>query len=505
DYDVDGMCATAILLECLKIGGVAATFYIPDRLEEGYGVNAAALRHLRETEKVDLLVTVDCGIGSAAEAQLAREIGLELIVTDHHELPPELPGAAAIVHPRLPGAEFPCPHLCGAGVAYKLAWELARRFSGGKRVGDEFRRFLLDATTLAAVGTICDVVPLQDENRIIVHHGLISLQEAPPLGLKSLARQAGLGEKAKIGAGDVGFTLGPRLNAAGRLGAARLGVELLVTRDERRAAQLAEYLEVQNRQRQTLERRMFTRAKELATEQYGDDPSKAAVIILVDNFSLEHWHPGVLGIVASRVAERFHRPSILLAATDGAAAGSGRSVPGFHLQSALLECSGLLRAAGGHAMAVGVRLDLEQVDSLRAALDGVAASVWSVEERAATLRLDAELPLHSLNLNLMRALESLEPFGFGNAGPLLLATDLELAGEPKALGGGERHLSFQVKQRSGGTALRAIAFDMADRKDELLSESGRCCLAFTPQINLFRGYASVELRVRDLRAGSAPA
>ncbi|MGL5095651.1 MAG: single-stranded-DNA-specific exonuclease RecJ, partial [Planctomycetia bacterium] len=231
DYDVDGMCASAILLECLRLGGAQPRYYVPSRLDEGYGVNREALQRLRQEMGVEVVVTVDCGIASVDEAAEAAALGLEYIVTDHHEFARELPPAACIVHPRLPGSQYPFGDLCGAGVAFKLAWELARRFSGGRKATPAFQKLLLDMTTLAAVGTICDMVPLCDENRVLVHHGLIGLTKEPPLGLAQLIAVAALDKKSKLTAGDVGFSIGPRLNACGRLGQGRLGVELLTTRD----------------------------------------------------------------------------------------------------------------------------------------------------------------------------------------------------------------------------------------------------------------------------------
>lgn len=501
DYDVDGMCATAILLECFRLAGTRPRFYVPDRFEEGYGVNEEALRRLR-AEGVDVVVTVDCGVASVAEARVAREIGLEYIVTDHHEFGPELPECAALVHPRSPGSKYPFGLLCGAGVAFKLAWELSRRFTGQRKVSEQFQKFLLDVTTLTAIATVCDIVELSDENRVLVHYGLTSLRKDPPIGLRCLMDVAELSSKEKLTSGDLGFTLGPRLNACGRLGQARLGVELLTTKDEQRGRDLARLLDEENKQRQTLERRIFTEAKALAEKNYAmEDKVRSPVIVLAAERN--QWHPGVIGIVASRMVERYHRPCVLISLDGDTGSGSGRSVKDFHLQQALTACNGLLLRCGGHAMAAGFKIKRDQVEEFRARFSEFAAGVGIHEKLTGEITLDMEVPLHILNFNFVRSLEVMEPFGLGNPTPLFLASNLAVVGEPRKVGNGERHLSFRVQQGSGA-AMNAIAFEQGDRLEELLSDQRRCCLAFTPILNNYNGYVTVQLRVRDLRAGSHP-
>lgn len=495
DYDVDGMCATAILLECLRLAGVTARFYVPDRLEEGYGLKCDALSRLKE-QGVDVVVSVDCGVGSALEAEHARAIGLELIITDHHELGDRIAPADVVVHPRLPDSTYPWGELCGAGVAFKLAWELARRFSGGRKTTDPFQAFLLNATSLAAIGTVCDVVPLVDENRVLVHHGLVALKERCPIGLQALRDVAGGSERNRLDAYEVGFGIGPRLNACGRLGQARLGVELLVTRDLARARELALHLDEQNKARQTLERRIFQEAKELAESRYDlESPDCSAIVLAADG-----WHAGVVGIVAGRIAERYHRPTILIAMGETEGTGSGRSIQGIHLQQALLACRSLLLAAGGHEMAAGVRVHREALDAFRSAFEAEVAARGRPEHRRPCVSIDAEAPISILSPRVVESLDVLAPFGATNPAPTLLATNLTVMGEPKKMGGGERHLAFHVGQ--GNARLRAVAFGQADRVEELMSQDGRCCLVYSPRINVFRGYPEVELQVKDFRPGA---
>ncbi|MBX9655444.1 single-stranded-DNA-specific exonuclease RecJ [bacterium] len=495
DYDVDGMCASSILIECLRLAGVEPRSYIPDRFEEGYGVNSAALDRLK-ADGVDLVVTVDCGIASVAEADHARAIGLEYIVTDHHDMGETIPRADVVCHPRLPGSKYPFPHLCGTGVAFKLAWELSRRVSGTSTATPAFRKFLLDATTLAAIGTICDVVPIEGENRAIVHHGLMGLKQSPPLGLAYLIREAKLDSKKRFEADDVGFGLGPRLNACGRLGQATMGVELLTTRDGARAQDLAKFLDERNKERQTIERRTFLEARELAEQVYnissGDLPNS---IVLAS----ESWHPGVIGIVASRMVERYHRPCILIAIDSDGGTGSGRSIRGVHLGQALSECSHHLVKAGGHEMAVGLRIHRHQIDSFREAFDAHVRSSITAEHLIADIKIDMEVPLHVLTPKLVRSLEVLEPFGVGNPKPLFLATNLTLEGEPRLMGGGNRHLAFNVRQ--GDKTMRAVAFGQGERVQHIADSQGQCSIVFEPMINDFRGYEQVELRVRDFCPG----
>jgi single-stranded-DNA-specific exonuclease len=305
DYDVDGTTGTALLLGLLKLMGAEPEFYVPNRLDEGYGVNREAIRQLAGSG-VSLVVTVDCGITSVREAEEANRLGLELIVTDHHEMKDDLPPATVLVHPRLPGSNYPHGGLCGAGVAFKLAWEVARRASGGDRVTPELREFLLDGLGLAALGAVADVMPLRDETRALVRHGLERLARRPSVGLKALIEAAKLGEGKPLKAEDIGYRLAPRLNAAGRLECARLVIELLTTTNPAKARELADYLENLNQQRQAIERKITAHAKDIVEAQGYDS---AAGIVLGRPES--EWHPGVIGIVASRLAEHYARPVLI--------------------------------------------------------------------------------------------------------------------------------------------------------------------------------------------------
>ncbi len=503
DYDVNGMAGTAILWLCLKLLGAEIRYFVPHRIDEGYGLNGEVIRTLAG-EKTALLVTVDCGIGSVDEAALARELGVELIVTDHHEPGPLLPEAAAIVHPHLPGGDYPFAGLSGSGVALKLAWALCQQAHGAKRVAPRMKDFLLQAVGLAALGTVADVVPLVDENRVLVRHGLESLANAPTLGLATLMAIAKVTPrkhpdgKARLDAEDVGFQIAPRLNAAGRLGQPQLAVELLVTDRPERAEELAAYIDGLNATRQTLERSIQLAAAKQAKELF--DPVDDPALVLADH----GWHPGVIGIVAGRLADRFHRPVVMISwdkAGVRPGIGSARSVPGFNLHEALAACGEFLLAHGGHAAAAGLKIDESQLAGFRGAFCEVAGTRISLAERAAELFVDAEAPLSAFTLQTVQQIDRLAPFGQGNARPLLCTTGVTLAGPPQPLGNGGHHLALRLSQH--GVTLRAVAFGGGEWADELAAVEGPLDVAFRPVINHFRGRQSVELHLVDWRPTAA--
>lgn len=497
DYDADGMTGTAILLSCLKLLGADATYYVPNRLEEGYGLSCDALKSLAE-RGAQLVISVDCGITSCQQALTAREAGLELIVTDHHEMGDDLPCAAAIVHPRLPGTSYPFGGLCGAGVALKLAWAICQRASQAKRVTEPLRNFLLSAVGLAAIGTVADVVPLLDENRILVRHGLYSLKAMPPLGLAALLQVAKLHEKPALGSEDIGFTIGPRLNAAGRFGQAQLGVELLTTDSPQRAQQLAEYIHELNSSRDSLERSIQLAAAKQIKEQF--DPEGDSALVLAGR----GWHAGVIGLVAGKLAEKHHRPVVLIALDQlgiKPGIGSARSPNGLNLHAALASCSEHLLGFGGHAAAAGLKIDESRIDAFRQAFCDAAESETPAGSRVGEVRIDAEGPLAQLTLQIVQQIESLAPFGCGNPRPVLCATGIRLAEPPKKIGASERHLSLKLVQYR--TTMRAVGFGHAEWAEELAATNAPLDIAFKPTINEYRGRQNVEAHLVDWRVSEA--
>lgn len=493
DYDADGMCATAILMNCLEAIDAQASWYVPDRFEEGYGLNGDALESLAK-KGASLVVTVDCGIASVAEARKARELGLELIITDHHSFADTLPEADVLVHPRLPGANYPFGELCGAGVAFKLAWAIATRACGSKQVTPRLREMLLKSIGFAALGTVADVVPLLDENRIYVKHGLECLRKRGGPGIERLLELAKLQEKSQLESEDVAFRLAPRLNAAGRLGQAASGIELLTTADAARAVSLADYVHELNAQRDTLERSIQLAAAKQARDRF--DPEQDPALVLADR----GWHAGVIGIVAGRLAEKFHRPIVMLARDEHQgrpAIGSVRSVPGFDVHAALVTCRDLLVTCGGHAAAAGLRIEDAKIDAFRARFLAAVEQRMPAALRQAQITLDGEATLASLTLDTVQQMEQLAPFGQANRRPVLCASGVRLAEPPRTIGAGARHISMNLVQH--GAKLRGVAFGGADWLDHLPAPGQPFHVAFKPKINEFRGRRTAEMEIIDWR------
>lgn len=493
DYDVDGVAATTILWHALQLAGANVTFYIPSRLEEGYGVNVEAVEKIA-ADGAQLLITVDCGITAVDEARRARQLGLELIITDHHQPRAELPEADVTVHPTACGA---CanPDLSGAGVALKIAWAFAQELSGATRVAPQFRDFLLDGTAFAALGLIADVVPLTGENRVIASFGLRHLSRTENPGLRALLEVSKLHEKKTHDDYDVGFLLAPRLNAIGRLGHARLAVELFTRADATRAREIAATLDAENRRRQEVERQITKEAEALVVEKGFNRDSCRGIVL-----ASPAWHPGVIGIAAARLVERFQRPTVLVALEEGQGQGSGRSVRHFPLHEVLQACSQHLVSHGGHAMAAGVRLRADQVEAFTAAFQAEAAQRLTAADMRPKLHLDDEIALDELTAEVVDAIQRLAPFGTDNPRPRLATTTVELVDQPRVVGTNGAHLQFSVRQ--GNAYRKAIAFGCGPQAAEL-AEHRRLRVAFEPIINEWNGQRKVELKVIDWKPAEA--
>lgn len=490
DYDVDGVCGTSILWSCLRLAGATnVDYYIPHRVEEGYGVNGDAIRRLATEAKADLIVTVDCGISAVAEAKLARELGIDLIVTDHHTIGRDLPDACTIVHPKLPGSVYPFRELCGAGVAFKLAWQIAKAFGDGKKASPGLRDFLLESIGLAALATIADIVPLVDENRVFVRYGLGSIKANPSAGLRALMEVSDCLEQKTLSTGTVGFGLAPRINAAGRLERAMNAVELLTTKDLERARVLANELDACNKRRQDLEKTMVDEARALIDKaKLGD---RGAIVL-----GKEGWHAGVIGIVASRLTETYHRPTIVIAIADGRGQGSGRSIPGFDLYQALHSCSEHLLAYGGHSAAAGLKLLAEKLEAFAEVFEGHCRATLAPEQLRKTLFIDAEVPLSTLSLKMVEAIESLEPYGCGNPRPVLMSENVRLIGAPQLMGEKNTHARLRFSQN--GATLSAVGWRMGERFASMAPGS-QCSVAFEPRINEWQGRRTVQLEIKDVQ------
>ncbi len=490
DYDVDGMTAVAILDACIKMLGGKVDYYVPHRLEEGYGVNLQAIEQIAK-RGADLLITVDCGITALEPLQRAGELGMDVIVTDHHAPGEELPQAQAVVHPAVGDSPYPNQALCGAGAAFKLAWQLSRAVCGEKKVDEKMRRFLLEATTLAGLGTIADVVDLLGENRALAAYGLRGLAATDHRGLRALLDTSSLTGKG-LDSYDVAFKLAPRLNACGRMGHARLAVELLTNPPAQRAGEIAAYLTQQNLQRRKVEREVTAQAIEQITQR-GMDSQDCPVIVLAG----EDWHAGVVGIVAARLVDRFGKPAIVISRNgQDLARGSGRSVPGFHMRDALASCEDLLENFGGHAMAGGLTIHTDHLDALSEALADWARRHWAKKVPSATLDIHAECSLKDLNYPTVEKIHQMAPFGQGNPHPVVALRGCRLLQPARRIGRSGQTASLVLGQQ--GARIRGVGFGMGDLADHLAGIV-EVDVAAEPVLNHFNGRTSVELRLLDVQ------
>ncbi len=500
DYDVDGITATAILYHTLRTidPNARVSTYVPHRLDEGYGLNSAAIAELAAAG-AKVIVSVDCGITAIAPAQEARRRGVDLIITDHHAPPTrmeDLPEAYAVVHPRRPDSQYPFGELSGAGVAYKLAWRLGTAATGSPRADEPVRAVLIELLAMAALGTIADIVPLVGENRVLATYGLVRAKSSPLPGLGALVQASGLAGE-EIGAMEVGFRLGPRLNAAGRMGHAREAVELFTVADAQRGREIAEHLSKQNDQRRKVESDIFDLACQMAEDAGMTGNDRRAIVL-----AHEDWHAGVVGIVCSRLVERFHRPTILMQKRDGICHGSGRSVDGFNLHSGLMHCAAHLEKYGGHSMAAGVHLVEPKLSHFVDAFTEYANAAIAPGDLCARVTIDCEAELAELDVDAVRDLDRLGPFGAGNARPKLLVRDLRIT-EARPMGSQAKHLSIRVRSnagRSGGSGTRecrAVGWNWG-RHAAQLSVGTTVDAVLAPAISTFGGSARVEPEILDL-------
>jgi len=487
DYDVDGVTSTALLAGFLRAAGGDVVTYVPHRLVEGYGLNSDAVARLA-AQGVKLVVTLDCGITAAPEVRTAAGLGLDTVVVDHHTVPVELPAASAILNPHQPGCAYPSKDLAAVGVTFALVMALRRRLREAGRFGSARPEpNLRDALDLVALGTIADVVPLVQANRVLVRWGLEVLSSTRRPGLRALKHVAGVAEGTPVSAGQVGFRLAPRINAAGRLDDAGRGVRLLLESDAGRARALAEELDRENQSRQEIERRILDEATADARAMV-----RAGARGLV--LARDGWHAGVVGIVAARVAERFHRPAVLVALEDGAGKGSGRSIERFHLYDALAACAGHLLRFGGHRHAAGVTVSRAAVEDFRRAFEAHAAERLAPEDLVPRTRIDGGwVGEVDVTERAAEDLARLAPYGAGHPEPVFA-----LRGEParaRSVGAGGAHLKMAL-----GGRLDAIGFGLGEKL--ALCGGGAVEAAFTLGFDEWDGNRRLQLRLKDLRAAS---
>lgn len=478
DYDVDGITAISLLYRFFAWWGYPVTYYIPDRLEEGYGISEAGVRRVRELG-CGLMISVDCGITSVDRVLQARELGMDVIITDHHEPQAVIPDAVAVINPKQPECPYPEKTLSGVGIALKLAQALEPRW-----LTDAVAPTLLQ---IAALGTVADIVPLTGENRIIVKNGIEALRHFPATGCLALMQAAGT-DPQKVGTGQIGFQLAPRINAAGRIDAPQKGVELLVTEEAELAAALAEELSQLNEERQQLERRIFEEALAQASHQVAEGLPRVLVI------AGRGWHPGVIGIVASRMVERFYRPCILLNCEGGTAKGSARSIEGFNLFEALCTAGDLMQKFGGHEMAAGMTLPEANIEALRRALNAYAQTALTEYDLIPRIHAECVLEARQLQFALLEELERLEPFGPGNPKPVFLYRGLTVD-QRRLLGKNQEHVKLLA--HDGSRVFEAIGFRWPD--PARFAPGQRVDLAFVVERNTFNGVESLQLQLRDAR------
>lgn len=480
DYDVDGITGSTILLLAMRKLGCKVSYYIPHRLEEGYGLNKGALQKAK-AQGVSLVVTVDCGISGAEEVEAAKLLGLDIVITDHHEPPDILPSAVAVVDPKRHDCPYPFKELAGVGVAMKLIKALFQRAGLDSKEWEEY----LD---LVCLGTVADIVPLQGENRIIVKHGLTKINTTIRPGLQALIKISGF-KKDSIGTRELGFGLAPRLNAAGRMGDAGLGVELLLSTDPLVAEETAEKLNKGNQERQQVEAKVLAEALELLESNPEMIHGKAIIL------ASQNWHPGVIGIVASRLVDRFYRPVFMISLEDGKGKGSARSITGFNLYQAMINCQEHLEQFGGHAMAAGFSLEEGKIDDFRKAMNIYAQAELTEDNLILNLDLDALVDLSQLSMDTVMELEQLSPLGHCNPGPILGCCEATVL-NCREVGKNGGHLKMRVSREQ--VVLDGIGFNLASYS-EMLATNDTVDMAFVPSINVWNGRTSVQLEVKELK------
>ncbi|OQA24945.1 MAG: Single-stranded-DNA-specific exonuclease RecJ [Verrucomicrobia bacterium ADurb.Bin345] len=485
DYDADGITATALLVRVLRSLGARVTPFLPHRVDDGYGLAEDTLQRCADALKPELVVTVDCGTSSVDAAAKAKALGFDVVVTDHHEPSGANAPVTALVNPKL-GSDENARDLAGVGVAFKLCYALLKHARTRKHAAAaslDLRAYM----DLVAVGTIADIVPLTGENRIFARHGLQQLNRNACTGLRALAEVSGI--RDELDAYHVGFMLGPRLNAAGRMGDAEIALELLLTEDPGRALELSRTLDAANRERQETEAAIYEEAVAQLDPRF--DPKRDFAVVAAG----QGWHQGVIGIVASRLCSRYFRPCVVIALDEtDVARGSCRSIEGFNIVEHLEKCADLLDGYGGHAMAAGLSIRRDHVEAFKARLNEVAAKALQGTELTPTQRIDAWVSLGELDMAFHGQLEAMKPFGMKNPTPVFAVRRARLVGPPRVMKG--KHLKLLLAE--GGRQFEAVAFGLADRE----IPDGPMDVAFQLRKNVFNGVTSLQLNVQDFRPAS---
>lgn len=483
DYDADGITAVVVLTKFLRAVTPHVSYYIPDRIEEGYGLNRSAIDKLK-ADGVHLIITVDCGISDFAEVMYAQSCGLDTIVLDHHEVPETIPEANAVINPNRPDCRFPFKHLAGVGIAFNFLIALRGKLRHIGFWNDRPYPNLKEYLDLVALGTVGDISPLVEENRIFTKIGLDLITEDKRIGLKALKEICGI-ENQVIDTNKASFNLIPRINAAGRIGSPQEAVELLMTDQYSVALELAKKLDAYNRKRQAMERAVLNEILEEIKKTI--DPSKKRSLVFASN----NWHPGIIGIVASRLADRFCRPAILISLKNGLGKGSGRSIAHFNIYQGLKQCDSLLVSYGGHQYAAGISIKEEDIGKFSALLDEIVEENIQLEAMISQTQIDAQCQLSDINYDLLSQIAMLAPFGSRNPEPVLCAKNVNIIGSNVV---GNNHLRMRIN--GGGVSCNSIWFSKGNFihfVDKAVSD-----IAFTPQVNVWNGSSEIQLKMKDI-------
>jgi len=481
DYDVDGTCSTALLYLFLKELGANVEFYIPKRLTEGYGLSKSGIDYAK-SKNISLLISVDCGITAVEETEYANELGIDLIICDHHQPKDELPKAFAVLDPLKPGCDYPFKYLSGAGVAFKLAQGVSERI--GKR---ELPLAYLDLVALAGAA---DIVSLTDENRVLVREGLNLINTNPRPGIAALIEISGL-KPGNLNSGQIVFTVAPRINAAGRLGDAERAVELFITKNKTEAKDLAKILESENIERRKIDEDTLAEALHIIENSLNLDVD-IPIILHQDN-----WHPGVIGIVASRLVEKYYRPTIMLTTVDGVAKGSARSIANFNIYEALEKCEDLLIHFGGHKAAAGLAVEIDKLGVFREKFNKIVKESMTSDDLRPEISIDSHLKFSDITPKFLRIIDQFSPFGPGNMRPVFLSEDIQLAGNPRIVG--KNHLLVSLRQTGSEKIFDAIGFNMGDYFELIKDNNHYLDIVYSIDKSTRNGRTFPQFRFKDLK------
>ncbi|GMT41934.1 MAG: single-stranded-DNA-specific exonuclease RecJ [bacterium] len=490
DYDVDGMSATSLLVGFFRDTGLEVFYYIPHRINEGYGLNESIIRKIA-ADKYNLIITVDCGVTSFHEVAIAKELGVDVIITDHHQVSETLPPAIAVLNPTKEGCGYPFKHLAGVGIAFKLITALRTAMVEGGIITKKDAPNLRRCLDLVALGTLADMVPLTGENRVIVRFGLEEISKTKKTGLRAMKNLGNFGSRP-MGAADVGFYFAPRLNAIGRLQSARKGVELLTTDDRFKAKEIARLLDAENSKRQAIQRKIFREVLDRIEKEVDVENDRAIIL------ASEGWHPGVIGIVAAKVVERFYLPTVLMNMENGICRGSARSIPTFHIYNGLRMCKDTLLYFGGHKYAAGLSLESGMVAAFKKEFQRAVKEQFAGKVHNPVLDIDAVVPLAMLSHDVVEEIADLGPFGTANQYPLMLSKGVRFASEPIFVGKDKEHVTFEVE--ADGCHADGIAFGMARQFRDTDITNGRFDIVYAPAL-MSRGKISrtFQIRLRDFK------